>query len=161
MSSWTGFSRYKKLLILAGSVLFILFVVLLVFVNRIIEPVLKDRLHTLIIRGSDSLYTYTLGKLNANFYGGNVEVENLQIRVDSNRYNYLRSRNALPSLTMQLSLERGHINGVDIFDLLFGRKIRVDEIMSRKADIILSRHIHPHNETEEHIPVWRAIQPKI
>jgi hypothetical protein len=154
-------TRYKKILLIAGSVLAGMFIVLLIFVNRFIEPILKDRIHTLIIQGSDSLYTYTLGKLKANFYGGNVEVENLQIKIDSNRYEYLRKRNALPSLTMQLSLQRGRIKGVGIIDLLFGRKVRVEEIMSKQADIILSRHIRPHNIVEEKIPVWKAIQPKI
>jgi hypothetical protein len=154
-------TRYKKILLIAGSVLAGLFIVLLIFVNRFIEPILKDRIHTLIIQGSDSLYTYTLGKLRANFYGGNVEVENLQVKVDSNRYEYLRKRNALPSLTMQLSLQKGHIKGVGIIDLLFGKKIRVEEIMSKQADIILSRHVRPRNIVEEKIPVWKAIQPKI
>jgi hypothetical protein len=155
-------SRYKKLLTIAAAALLALFILLLIFVNRFIEPVLKDRIHTLIIQGSDSLYTYTLGKLKANFYGGNVEVENLQINIDSNRYQYLRARNALPSLTMQLSLQRGHIKGIGIVDLLFGKKIRVEEIMSRQADIKLTRHIHRQNNvSEEKLPVWKAIQPKI
>jgi hypothetical protein len=154
--------RYKKILTIAGVFLLSLFILLLIFVNRFIEPVLKDRIHTLIVQGSDSLYTYTLGKLNANFYGGHVEVENLQISIDSNRYQYLRARNALPSLTMQLSLQRGHIKGVGIIDLLFGRKIRIEEIMSRQADIKLTRHIHPRNKvTQDNLPVWKAIQPKI
>jgi hypothetical protein len=156
------FSRYKKLLTIAGSILLTLFILLLVFVNRFIEPILKDRLHTLIVLGSDSLYSYTLGKLNANFYGGNVEVENLQINIDSNRYQYLRTRNALPSLTMELSLQRGRIRGVGIIDLLFGRKIRIEEIMSKQADIKLTRHVHRRNSiTDEKLPVWKAIQPKI
>jgi hypothetical protein len=148
-------------MITAGVILLTLFLVLLIFVNRFIEPVLKDRLHTLIIQGSDSLYTYTLGRLNANFYGGNVEVENLQIRIDSNRYRYLKKRNALPSLTMQLSLQRGHVKGVDIMDLLFGKKIKIEEIFSSAADIKLSRHVHPRNVHEENVPVWKSIQPKI
>jgi hypothetical protein len=148
-------------LIFAGSVLIGAFIILLIFVNRFIEPVLKDRLHTLIIQGSDSLYTYTLQKLKANFYGGNVEVQNLQINVDSSRYEYLRAKNALPSLTMQLSLKRGHIKGVGIIDLLFGKKIRVEEIMSSQADIKLTRNIHPHSTNEEKLPLWKAIQPKI
>jgi hypothetical protein len=156
------FHRYKKLLIIAGAILFAAFITLLVFVNRFIEPILKDRLHTLIIQGSDSLYTYTLDKLNTNFYGGNVEVENLQINIDSSRYQYLRARNALPSLTMQLSLQKGHIKGIGIIDLLFGKKIRVEEIMSKQADIKLTRHVHRgSNGNEEKIPLWKAIQPKI
>ena len=153
--------RYKKTIVISGSILLTLFILLLFFVNRFIEPILKDRLHTLIIQGSDSLYTYTLGKLNANFYGGNVEVENLQVKVDSTRYEYLKRRNALPSLTMQLSLQRGRVKGVGIVDLLFGKKIRIEEIMSRQADIILSRHIHKGNIVDEKLPVWKAIQPKI
>lgn len=161
MAAKVKLSQHKKILLIAGTILFSLFIVLLIFVNRFIEPVLKDRIHTLIIQGSDSLYTYTLEKLKANFYGGNVEVENLQVRVDSGRYEYLRKRNALPSLTMQLSLQRGHIKGVGIIDLLFGRKIRIEEIMSSQADIVLSRHIRPHNVVEEKISVWKAIQPKI
>jgi hypothetical protein len=161
MAGRVGLRRYKKLLIIAGSILLGLFTVLLIFVNRFIEPILKDRIHTLIIQGSDSLYTYTLGRLNANFYGGNVEVENLQIKIDSSRYEFLRKRNALPSLTMQLSLQRGYIKGVGLIDLLFGRKIRIEEIMSKQADIQLTRHIRRHNISEENIPVWKAIQPKI
>jgi hypothetical protein len=152
---------YRKILIVAGSVLLALFIVLLIFVNRFIEPVLKDRIHTLIIKGSDSLYTYTLGNLKANFYGGNVEVENLQIKIDSNRYEDLRKRNALPSLTMQLSLARGQIKGIGLIDLLFGKKISIREIMSSKADVILSRHVRPRNTREDNVPIWKAIQPNI
>lgn len=153
--------RYKRIMITAAAVLFSGFILLLIFVNRFVEPILKDRLHTLIIQGSDSLYTYSLGRLKANFFGGNVEVENLQIRVDSNRYEYLRSRNALPSLTMQLTLGRGHIKGVGVFDLMFGKKIKAREILSRDANLKLSRHVITHEKESEHIPLWKAIEPKI
>jgi len=156
-----GLRRYRKIVIIAGSLLLGLFLLLLVFVDRFIEPILKDRLHTLIIQGSDSLYTYTLGKLKANFYGGNVEVQNLQINIDSNRYEYLRKRNALPSLSMQLSLQKGQINGVGIIGILFGKKIRVEEIVSKQADITLTRNIRPRNASDQNLPVWKAIQPKI
>lgn len=161
MNRKEAFHRYKKLLIVVGSILLASFLVLLFFVNRFIEPVLKDRLHTLIIQGSDSLYRYSLGKLKANFYGGNVEVENLQITIDSSRYNYLRARNALPPLTMQLSLRKGHVKGVGIIDLLFGKKVNIREIMSSNAEVKLSRHIHPNDSIEANVPVWKAIQPNI
>src|SRR5438874_13777265 len=119
MSIGRRINPYRKILIIAGAVLLALFIVLLIFVNRFIEPILKDRIHTLIVQGSDSLYTYKLGKLKANFFGGNVEIRDLQIDIDSARYEQLRKANALPSLTMQLSLQRGHIKGLGIFDLLF------------------------------------------
>jgi hypothetical protein len=153
----------KRVLVTSAIILFIFFIILLIFVDRIVQPLLRDRLHTLIVQGSDSLYTYNLGRLKANFFGGNVEVQNLQISIDSSRYQYLKARNALPSLTMQLSLKRGHIKGIGIISLLFGKKIIVDEIMSSEADIRLLRHIRPGRvmvETQT-LPLWKAIQPNI
>src|SRR5438067_6593199 len=137
---------YKRLLIYAATILFSLYIFLLIYADKFVEPILRDRLHTLIIQGSDSLYTYSLGRLKANFFGGNVEVENLQINIDSNRYEYLREKNSLPSLTMQLSLRRGYVKGVGIISLLFGRKVVVSEIMSKDANIKLTRHIRKHTE---------------
>ena len=150
----------KKILLIIASGIAILIIALVIFINSYVEPLLRDRLRTLIIAGSDSLYTYSLGSLNANFYGGNVEVENLHITVDSNRYDYLHKRHALPSLTMQLSLKKGHVKGINLFDLLFRKKISINEIMSNQADINLSRHLSPADSIEND-PLWKSMQPDI
>src|SRR5687768_13664938 len=91
-------SRTRKVLI--GIAAFLIFFVIFLgfFANRLVEPILRDRLHTLIVRGSDSLYHYKLGNLNANFFGGSVEVENLQIDIDSSRYRQLAAQHLLPAL---------------------------------------------------------------
>ena len=105
-----------------------------VFVNRYLEPVLRDRLHTLIIQGSDSLYRYQLGKLNANFFGGSVEVRNLHIQIDSSRYQQLAAAHALPPLTMELDLVRGQINGTGcIWHCCFTKRSISEEIVSTDA----------------------------
>src|SRR5687767_10932344 len=92
--------RRKKIILLSGVSILLLLLVLLSLSNRIIEPILRERLHTLIIKGSDSLYVYQLGSLKTNFLGGNVEVNNLHIWVDSVRYRKLQLNGALPTLTM-------------------------------------------------------------
>jgi hypothetical protein len=148
--------------ILAGvGFLVILFTVLFIFVNLYLEPILRNRIHLLIIQGSDSLYTYHLGKLKANLFGGNVEIEDLQIKVDSAHYYQLHERNALPALTMDLNLRRGYIKGIGLFALMFGRKITVEELMSSEARIRLSRHPHKNQVVLDKVPMWKAIQPKI
>ena len=145
-----------------ASFLLALFFFFLIFVDNFVEPMLRKRIHTLIIEGSDSLYTYKLGGINANFFGGNVEVENLQINTDSNRYEILRRKNALPSLTMQLELGRGQLRGISVISLLLGNKVRIEEIISKEADIRLSRHVQSGgNEFEKDEPLWKAIQPDI
>jgi hypothetical protein len=142
--------------------LLLIFIFLLFFANRFVEPVLRDRLHTLIVQGSDSLYYYKLERLNANFFGGNVEVENLHIRVDSNRYFKMLQEDALPSLTMQLDLQKGRIEGLGVFSLIFGKQIKISEILSKEADLKLSRHVHKDTTKESNVvPLWKAIQPNI
>jgi hypothetical protein len=142
--------------------LLLVFVFLLFFANRFVEPILRERLHTLIVQGSDSLYYYQLERLNANFFGGNVEVENLHVRVDSNRYFRMLREGSLPSLTMQLDLQSGRIEGLGVFSLIFGKQIKISEILSKEANIRLSRHAHEDTTKESNVlPLWKAIQPTI
>ena len=146
------------------ALLLFIFLFFLILVNRYFEPVLQNRLHTLIVQGSDSLYQYKLGKLNANFFGGDVEVENLHIWIDSSHYKIQEQRGLLPPLTMELHLVSGHIKGVALLPLLFDKRIMVKEIRSKDADVKLSRHIRNTidiDTTVADIPIWKAIQPNI
>jgi hypothetical protein len=151
----------KRIIGIAAIILLAFFILSLVAVNIFVEPSLRKKLHTLIIQGSDSLYTYSLGKLDANFFGGNIEVDNLQIQIDSNHYKILEGKNDLPSLTMELKLGKGYIRGVSVFSLLIGKKISIHEIGSSEADIKLSRHLHQHVVNTTKQPLWKAIQPSI
>lgn len=154
-------SRPRKVLI-GIAVLLVLFVIFLgFFANRLVEPILRDRLHTLIIQGSDSLYRYKLGNLNANFFGGSVEVENLQIDMDSSRYRQLAVQHQLPALTLKLNLVKGRIRGLAVLPLLFGKKIDIHEIYTKDADIMLLRHVHEDIESNRPQPLWKALQPAI
>ncbi|MBD0351509.1 MAG: hypothetical protein ICV65_10195 [Flavisolibacter sp.] len=134
---------------------------LVLLANRYVEPVLRDRLHTLIVRGSDSLYTYQLGSLNASFFGGNAEVQDLHIQIDSNRYAQMEAQHTLPALTMQLDLAKGQVKGVNIFSLLFRKKIHVSEIITQDANIRLLRHIRKEDTLNNALPLWKALQPAI
>lgn len=143
----------------AGAV--VLIGIALFFANRLVTPMLRSRLHTLIIQGSDSLYRYQLGSLDANFFGGNVAVENLHIRVDSARYLQLKAAQALPPLTLQLDLQKGYIKGLNVFSLLLGKRIAINEIGSREANVRLSRHVRLQEGPRNNLPLWKALQPVI
>lgn len=152
---------YRQLILLGTGILASLLVLTFIFVNLYLEPILKSRIHILIVQGSDSLYTYKLGKLKASLLGGTVEVQNLEINVDSAHYEQMRQNNILPALTMQLSLQRGYIKGIGIWALILGRRITVDELASSGAHIRLSRHPHKKELVVGKVPMWKAIQPKI
>jgi len=159
MDAGTPTRSYKKLMLAAGLLMAVLFTAILVAVQVFVEPTLRKKLEVLVVQGSDSLYRFQLGDLNANFFGGNIEVQNLQIRIDSGRYASLKARKALPSLTMELQLDRAQIRGLGVFSFLFGKKVKIDEIFSRKANIRLFRH--PVQSDEMKAPLWKSIQPYI
>jgi hypothetical protein len=73
----------------------------------------------------------------------------------------LKQRKALPSLTIQLALGKGHIKGVGLISVLFGKKIIIEEIMTRQANIRLSRHINKQETVKDNPPLWKAMQPSI
>src|SRR6478735_2863554 len=154
-------TRARKWILYICVFLLLLIGVFVLFVNTYLEPALRARLHTLIVQGSDSLYTYKLGRLNANFFGGNVEVRNLHIELDSNRYKQLAAANALPALTMQLDLGRGQIKGIDVFALLFNKQIAIHEIVSKDADIRLLRHVRKQHAPKNTPPLWKMVRPTI
>lgn len=151
----------KRFLPLAVGILLTGVLGIILLANIFLEPALRKKLHTLIIQGSDSLYTYQLGTLKASFLGGDVEIENLRINIDSSRYEVLRQKKALPSLTMQLNLEKGHVKGVGLIAVLFGKKLVIEEIMTRQADIKLSRHVNKRETVEDNPPLWKAMQPSL
>ncbi len=132
--------------------------------NVFVEPVLRKRLQTLIVEGSDSLYTYTLGDLHVNFFGGDVGVHDLAISVDSNRYKQLKQAGTLPALVMEVNVNSAHIKGLGVFSLLFGKKIFINEISSEDADVKLNRFPKDKDTvvtTGEKPPLWKALQPRI
>lgn len=144
------------------SVLFLILLTgfLFVLAERYVEPLLKDKLHTLIIDGSDSLYTYTLGDLDASFFGGSVKLKNLDIRVDSARFLQLKEAYTLPSVTVELDLVKAELKNIKILALLLNKRISIGEIMSKDANIRLTRHYQKMNKKEGK-PLWKLLKPKI
>lgn len=156
--------KLRRLIFILSCVLLLFIAAVVLLANVFVEPVLRKRLHTLIIDGSDSLYTYTLGDLHVNFFGGNVGVHELQISVDSSRFNRLKSSGLLPTLVVELNVDEAHIKGLGIFSLLFGKKILIDEISSAAADVKLNRYPKEKDTAvadKEKPPLWKAIRPRI
>ncbi|MBA2747080.1 MAG: hypothetical protein H0U44_12705 [Flavisolibacter sp.] len=153
---------FKKFLVISLVIVLICLTALAVFSYFYLEPILRKKIHTLIIDGSDSLYQYKLGKLQADFLGGDVEVENLEVYVDSNRYQLLKAQQTLPNMTLKLKLAKGHIKGVGLMALIFGKRIKVEEILSKDANIVLSRHFRETTSgAKQPLPLWRSMKPAI
>ena len=130
-----------------------------------VEPTLRARLQTLIVDGSDSLYTYKLGDLSTNLFGGNLIASDFQMAVDSNRYAALKQQAALPALVASVSVKKASIKGIGLLSFIFGKKIYIKEISSAEADINVLRNFKKQDTstsvTKNKEPLWKLLQPKI
>jgi hypothetical protein len=154
--------RWRKWLLYGSLLIVLLFVFLAVIAEKFVEPILRERMKTLIVAGSDSLYTFEMGKLEASFFGNSVEVSDLHIRPDSIRFARLMNEHKLPSITIEMDMVHGHLKGIGIFSLVFGKKINIREIFSRDANVVLLRHPNQNYPVERELaPLWKSIQPKI
>ena len=158
--------KILKRIIITVSVLAVLFVAAVILLARFyVEPTLRKRLQTIIVEGSDSLYTYKLGDISTNLFGGNVVVTDFEMNVDSNRYNLLKQRNALPALVTQIHVKKAGIEGLGIFALLLSKKIYINEIVSSQADIKVLRNFKKQDSattvTKNKEPLWKLLQSKI
>jgi hypothetical protein len=154
--------RWRKWLLYGSMLIVLLFVFLAVIAEKFVEPILRERMKTLVIAGSDSLYTFEMGKLDASFFGSSVEINDLHIRPDSLRFIRLLHDHKLPSLTLEMHMGHGHLRGIGIFSLVFGKKVNIREIFSRDADVILLRHPNQNYPVERRmVPLWKSIKPEI
>jgi len=72
--------RTKWKIVGAIAVLLLLIAITVqIFIDRWLEPVIRKRLETLIIPGSDSLYNFQLDSIRVNFWSGSVELQNLHV----------------------------------------------------------------------------------
>ena len=60
---------------------------------------------------------------------------------------------------MELQLDEARIRGLSVFSFLIGKRVRIEEILSSKANIRLFRHKTESDGTK--LPLWKSIQPSI
>lgn len=162
MASGKKISLTRKILIVSLALILIVVIGFQVYITKYLPPLVKSRLSSVIVDGSDSLYKFEVGKIDVNFWGGNVDLSNLHISIDSIRYQQMKEAGHLPPLTMSLLLPQANIEGLKVWKLIFSKKISIREIDLIAADVQMARHF----KTTDTIinndePLWKLIQPDI
>ena len=160
--STSKYSTGRKILI--GIILLVLIAgtAFQVFIHRYLNPLVRERLEAIIVKGSDSLYTFDVRDLDVSFWQRTLQFSGMHIRIDSSRYHELEIQNRLPSMTFDLNLPAGIVNGIGIRELIFKKEIDINSIHFREADIQLARHFRQERIVDTvSIPLWKSIQPGI
>jgi hypothetical protein len=161
-------SWYSKL-IRAGVTIISIVVILLtggsIFLSNYIPGVLRTKITYMVVNGSDSLYKCSIGKIAVNILQGEVSVEDLNIILDSTKYHEQKLSGKIPDITFELSMIKGSIKGLQVFPLIFSKKIKIKDIEIDNANVILCRQDKKNQANKEPDPteesMWRMIQPHI
>jgi len=155
--------RVRNLLIGLFALLLVMALAFPVFINRYLERVIYERLEKLIVSGSDSLYHFKLDHMTVSFWNNSVTVKNLHIGIDSAHYTEREKYSNLPALTFEINLSSGSVRGIELLPLLYARKINIESIVSKKADVSFSRHFRRSDNTIDtgNVPLWKLLQPEI
>ncbi len=133
-----------------------------IFIHRYLNPIVRERLEAIIVKGSDSLYTFDVGALDVSFWRRSLHFSGMHIRIDSNRYRILEQEDRLPPMTFDLNLPAGIVNGIGIRELLFKKEIDIGSIHFREANVQLARHFRKERKVDSaEVPLWKSIQPGI
>lgn len=155
----------KRLIVWLVALMVIFFAGIFLLARFYVQPALRQRLQTLIVEGSDSLYTYRLGDMSTNVFGGNIWVNDFEMSIDSTRYRQLQAEKALPALVARIRIKKASLEGLSVFSLLFSKKIYISKIHSGDADVIVLRNFQKRDTstavTRNKLPLWKLLQSKI
>ncbi len=145
-----------------GLGLVVLLVTGIFCLNRYVPNLIRNKIHHMVVNGSDSLYSCSIDKISVNLWLGKVSVEGVNISVDSVKYREQKLSGRLPNITFELKMLKGSIKGLQVFPLIFSKKIRIDAIEVDSAAIAMCRQFKEKKKaapSEESL--WRMMKPVI
>lgn len=132
-------------------------------VNTFLKPTIKNALAKIVVDGSDSLYTFSLGNYTVGPGGRTVTLTQLDIQVDSNRYRILKAANQLPPLIFSIKIDAVVVTGLHPWELWRQKKIICDQVAINEAVIIMQQQGRKKDTIKTTSPktLYELLQPDI
>jgi hypothetical protein len=162
---WKNIKKGYKI---SGVVILGLIVGLLVFQQFLrfyVPKIIRSQINRMVVDGSDSLYLCSIGKISVNLFTGSVKITDLNITIDSTRFEQRKMQHKLPGLVFKMELKSGTIHGLKLYPLVFANKTIVRSIMADGANLSFSRTKQVRPNAKKNIPseleLWNVIKPHI
>ncbi|HWB26885.1 MAG TPA: hypothetical protein VG738_15485 [Chitinophagaceae bacterium] len=92
------------------------------------EPVIKDKLQSLVIKATDSLYRLEFDTLDADVLSSRLTVVNARLLPDSTVITKMKAAGTLPPNIFKVSLDTLLVTGIDLNDFISNKKIDLDTL---------------------------------
>ncbi|RDC56877.1 hypothetical protein DU508_06655 [Pedobacter chinensis] len=147
--------RYKLLKWIVATILivFALLAGLAWFLNLKSQPMLTDRIKTLLYKSTDSLYTISFSKISTNILTGSATLHNVKIIPDTNRFNELIVLKRAPNNLYHVSLKKLQVKNFHPFTLYKDQKLQLGEVVFDNPEVLMMNRQFEFNDNRPPRPV--------
>jgi hypothetical protein len=157
-----SFLKQKWQKIVLGALLFIVAAILILgfYFNERWSPILEEKIHAEILKGSDSLYKADFASAEIHLLQGKIVIFNITLKHDTSVYNRLKKRGLAPNNLVDLHVKRLVITHIHPFKLYFQHVLDFEKIVVSAPEIHISyqlNHTKDTAATKNNTTPWQKI----
>lgn len=123
------------------------------FLNVKSQPILTDRIKTLLYKSTDSLYKISFSKVSTNILTGSATLYNVKITPDTNRFNQLIGLKRAPNNLYTISLKKLQVKHFHPLTLYRHQKLQLEEVIFDRPEVVMMNKQFEFNENRPPRPV--------
>ena len=123
------------------------------FLNVKSQPILSNRIKTLLYKSTDSLYTISFSKVSTNILTGSATLYNVKIIPDTNRFNELITLKRAPNNLYTVSLKKLQVKHFHPLTLYRHQKLQLEEVIFDRPEVVMMNRQFAFNENRPPRPI--------
>jgi hypothetical protein len=142
------------LLLVTAIVLFLAFLI-----NIYWSPILSQRLKSVVLTSTDSLYNIDFSSAELHVLQGRIVIYNLSLKPDTAVYNRRIKKHTAPNNLVNLHVRRLILSQIHPFQLYFKRRLDIGRITLSTPDVHMRYQLNHTKDTisKDHRTVWQKV----
>ncbi len=151
-------------MLIVFSIIVAIIFVLGFYFNEHWSPLLEKKIHSEILKGSDSLYKADFGSAELRLFQGKIVIFNINLKADSAVYTRLKKRGLAPNNLVDLHIKRLVITHIHPFKLYFQHILDFGQIVVSAPEVHISYQLNHTKDTittKDNRTVWQKISKSL
>ncbi|GAB2685808.1 hypothetical protein GCM10027037_04290 [Mucilaginibacter koreensis] len=106
-----------------------------IVLNIYFYPILKGKVQTLVLKGTDSLYRVNFSNADLNLWQGSVTLQHLELEPDTGVFRKKKSQGGSPSSLYHIKVEKLVVNHIHPFKLWLKHEVDLGQILLSAPEI--------------------------
>lgn len=142
-----GKYRKHKVALIVFGICTVIVLVLAIFVNNYWSPILANKVKSVVLTSSDSLYRVDFSDAELHVLRGTIIFYNVTLKPDTAVYNRRLKTRLAPNNLVELHLKRLTLEHIHPFKLYFQNKLEIGNIILSQPDVHLSYQLNHKTDT--------------